>query len=256
MLDRLKTILSSSLSDPKGGDPLIDIEGQQVPIRIRRSAQARRISLRADAVRREIRITMPVYAPTQTALAFVEAKKEWIATRLESAPQAAPIAPGSTIAFEGEPHRIDWSAAAPRRVERHIGEDGPVIRVGGPKDMAGARVLRWLKEEARSIMAADLAEYCSKAGEVTPRLSMGDQRSRWGSCSSRGTISMSWRLIMAPASVRRSVIAHEVAHMRHMDHSPAFYQWFEEIFEGDRKTADRWLKMHGTALQLVGRTGR
>jgi hypothetical protein len=254
MLDLLKTILSSSLSDPRGGDPLIDIEGQQVPIRIRRSAQARRISLRADAVRREIRITMPVYAPTQTALEFVEAKKQWIAARLESAPAAAPIAPGSTIAFEGEPHRIDWSADAPRRVERHIGNDGAALRVGGPEDMAGARVLRWLKEEARRTMTDDLAEYCAKAGEAPPRLSLGDQRSRWGSCSSRGTISMSWRLIMAPASVRRSVIAHEVAHMRHMDHSPAFYRWFEEIFEGDRKAADRWLKMHGTALQLVGRS--
>jgi predicted metal-dependent hydrolase len=115
-------------------------------------------------------------------------------------------------------------------------------------------VLRWLKEEARRTMTDDLAEYCAKAGEAPPRLSLGDQRSRWGSCSSRGTISMSWRLIMAPASVRRSVIAHEVAHMRHMDHSPAFYQWFEEIFEGDRKAADRWLKMHGAALQLVGRS--
>lgn len=119
--------------------------------------------------------------------------------------------------------------------------------------MVAARIMRWLKEEARRAMTADLAEYCAKAGETPPRLSIGDPRSRWGSCSSRGTISMSWRLIMAPASVRRSVIAHEVAHLRHMDHSPAFYMWFEELFEGDRKAADRWLKMHGTGLQLVGR---
>lgn len=253
MLDRLKIILSSSLSDPRGGDPLIDIEGQQVPLRIRRSAQARRISLRADAVKREIRVTMPTYAPTQTALAFVESKKQWIAARLESAPPPAPIAPGATIAYAGEPHRIDWAVGAPRGVVRHVGDDGAVLRVGGPAEMAGARILRWLKDEARRTMTADLAEYCSKAGEAPPRLSLGDQRSRWGSCSSRGTISMNWRLIMAPAAVRRSVIAHEVAHMRHMDHSPAFYRWFETIYEGDRKAADRWLKMHGTALQLVGR---
>jgi predicted metal-dependent hydrolase len=253
MLDRLKTILSSSLSDPKSGDPLIDIEGVSVPVRIKRSRQAKRISLRADAVRREIRVTMPIHAPTQTALSFVAQKKQWIAARLESAPQAAPIGPGATVAVEGEPHLIEWQADAPRRVQRIAGSGSPKLRVGGPQEMVAARIMRWLKEEARRAMTADLAEYCAKAGETPPRLSIGDPRSRWGSCSSRGTISMSWRLIMAPASVRRSVIAHEVAHLRHMDHSPAFYMWFEELFEGDRKAADRWLKMHGTGLQLVGR---
>ncbi|MGL5837410.1 MAG: M48 family metallopeptidase [Sphingorhabdus sp.] len=249
----MKTILSTNLSDPKGGDPVVDIEGEAVPVRIRRSAQARRISLRADAVRREIRIIMPIYAPTQTALSFVAQKKQWIAARLESAPTALPVGPDATIAVEGEEHRVEWSPSAPRRVQRLIGDDGPILRVGGPQDLVGGRVLRWLKEQARTAMTADIAEYCARAGEEPPRLSLGDARSRWGSCSSRGTISMSWRLIMAPAFVRRSVIAHEVAHMRHMDHSPAFYAWFDEIYEGDRKAADRWLKMHGTGLHLVGR---
>ena len=253
MLDRLKTILSSSLSDPGGGDPVVDIEGEAVPVRIKRSRQAKRISLRADAVRREIRITMPTYAPTRSALSFVAQKKQWIAARLESAPAAAPVGPGATVAVEGEPHLIEWSEKAGRRVQRISGLDQPMLRVGGPEELVAGRILRWLKEEARTAMTADLAEYCAKAGEAPPRLSLGDPRSRWGSCSSRGTISMSWRLIMAPPSVRRSVIAHEVAHMRHMDHSPAFYAWFEELFEGDRKAADRWLKMHGTALQRVGR---
>ncbi len=253
MLDRLKTILSSSLSDPKAGDPVVDIEGEKVPVRIRRSSQAKRISMRADAIKREIRITMPPYAPTQAALSFVAQKREWIAARLESAPAASPIKAGIAIAFEGVAHRIEWSETAPRRVQRLEGPDEPSLRVGGPEDMVAGRVLRWLKEQARTAMTAEIAEYCQAAGEAPPRLSLGDPRSRWGSCSSRGTISLSWRLIMAPAFVRRSVIAHEVAHMRHMDHSPAFYAWFDEIFEGDRRAADRWLKMHGTALQKVGR---
>ncbi len=209
--------------------------------------------MRADVVRREIRITMPTYAPTQTALAFVGQKKQWIAARLESAPVAAPIGPGATIAMAGEPHQIEWNAKAARRVQRVMRDDGPVLLVGGPEELAGARVLRWLKEQARDAMTIDIADYCIKAGEAVPRLSLGDARSRWGSCSSRGTISMSWRLIMAPAFVRRSVIAHEVAHMRHMDHSSAFYEWLDWLYEDDRKTADRWLKMHGTALQRVGR---
>lgn len=253
MLDRLKTILSSSLSDPSGGDPLIDIEGQQIPVRIKRTRQARRISMRADAVRREIRITMPIYAPTAAALDFVAQKRQWIAARFETAPAIAQLGHGTQVAFLGEPHRIIWNADNNRRVLRIDGEEGLELHLGGPQELVGQRIVRWLREAARPVFASDITDYCRKAGESVPALAIGDPRSRWGSCSSRGTISLSWRLIMAPAFVRRSVIAHEVAHMRHMDHSPAFYDWLGQLYEGDRKAADRWLKAHGTALQMIGR---
>jgi predicted metal-dependent hydrolase len=248
MLDRLNSILSNSRSDP-----VVEIEGEEVPVRIRRTSQARRISMRADVVKREIRITMPTYAPTKAAMDFVAQKSEWLAARLHSAPMAEPIGVGGTVAFEGEPHHIVWNPKTSRTVKLVEGDEGRELHVGGPKDMVESRILRWLKGEARHIFTADIAHYCALAKEHPPRLSLGDPRSRWGSCSSRGTISLSWRLVMAPASVRRSVIAHEVAHMRHMDHSPAFYRWLDELFEGDRKAADKWLKMHGTALQRVGR---
>jgi predicted metal-dependent hydrolase len=248
MLDRLKTILSNSRSDP-----VADIEGEMVPVRIRRTSQAKRISMRADAVKREIRITMPTYAPTRAAMDFVAQKQQWIAARLQSAPAIASLLPGETVAYEGEPHRIIWHPSASRTVRLVDGVEGRELRLGGPEDRVEARIIRWLKAEARRVFEEDITHYCGRAGEAVPRLSLGDPRSRWGSCSSRGTISLSWRLIMAPASVRRSVIAHEVAHIRHMDHSPAFYGWLDSLFEGDRKAADRWLKMHGTALQRVGR---
>jgi predicted metal-dependent hydrolase len=248
MLDRLKTILSNSRSDPE-----VDIEGEAVPVRIRRTAQARRISMRADVVKREIRITMPTYAPTSAAMDFVQAKTQWIAARLNSAPAVSPLHPGGMVAVAGEPHIIVWNPAATRTVRLVEGAEGRELHLGGPEDMVEGRILRWLKGEARRVFAEDIAHYCKLAGEHPPRLSLGDPRSRWGSCSSRGTISLSWRLYMAPTHVRRSVIAHEVAHIRHMDHSPAFYAWFETLFEGDRKVADRWLKMHGTGLQRVGR---
>ena len=244
MLDRLKTILSNSHSDP-----LVDVEGEMVPVKIHRNPRARRISMRADAVKREIRITMPNYTPTNVAMDFVAQKHQWIAARLQSAPDAAPVSRGGEIAVEGEAHVIEWQADWPRAIRQSEG----TIRLGGPETMIEARVLRWLKAEARRIYTDEIAHYCEQAGEPVPRLSLGDPRSRWGSCSSRGTISLSWRLIMAPAHVRRSVIAHEVAHIRHMDHSPAFYGWLDQLYEGNRKAADCWLKMHGTGLQRVGR---
>ena len=249
MLDRLKTILSNSLSDDWRSDPEVDIEGESIPVRIRRNPRARRISMRADAVSREIRITMPNYTPTNVAMDFVAKKREWIAARLQSAPDAAPVAPGSEIAIAGEAHVIEWREDWPRSIR--CGEG--TLRLGGPATSVEARILRWLKAEARRVYTTEIAHYCEKAGETAPRLSLGDPRSRWGSCSSCGTISLSWRLIMAPAHVRRSVIAHEVAHMRHMDHSRDFYGWLDALYEGDRKAADRWLKMHGTGLQRVGR---
>ena len=244
MLDRLKTILSNSHSDP-----LVDVEGEMVPVKIRRNPRARRISMRADAVKREIRITIPNYTPTNVAMDFVAQKHHWIAARLQSAPDAAPVSRGSEIAVEGETHIIEWQADWPLAIRRSEG----TIRLGGPETMIEARVLRWLKAEAWRIYTDEIAHYCGVAGEAVPRLSLGDPRSRWGSCSSRGTISLSWRLIMAPAHVRRSVIAHEVAHIRHMDHSRDFYSWLDQLYEGDRKAADHWLKMHGTGLQRVGR---
>jgi predicted metal-dependent hydrolase len=253
MLDLLNSIFSNNHSDPKAGDPVVDIEGERVPVRIRRNPRAKRISMRADAIKREIRITMPTYAPTKAAMDFVAQKRNWIALRLHSAPAVAPLCAGETVAFEGEPHRIVWSEAATRTVKLAEGTEGRELHLGGPEEMVETRILRWLKAQARNIYAEEVAHYCRKAGESIPALSLGDPRSRWGSCSSRGTISLSWRLVMAPAYVRRSVIAHEVAHMRHMDHSRAFYAWLDELFEGDRKAADRWLKMHGTGLQRVGR---
>jgi predicted metal-dependent hydrolase len=244
MLDLLNSIFSNNHSDPKAGDPVVDIEGERVPVRIRRNPRAKRISMRADVVKREIRITMPTYAPTKAAMDFVLQKRNWIALRLHSAPAGAPLKPEETVAFEGEPHRIVWKQAATRTVRLAEGSEGRELHLGGPIEMVEARILRWLKTQARTIFTEDIAHYCRAAGETIPALSLGDPRSRWGSCSSRGTIS---------TYVRRSVIAHEVAHMRHMDHSRAFYAWLDELFEGDRKAADRWLKMHGTGLQRVGR---
>jgi predicted metal-dependent hydrolase len=244
MLDHLRTILSNSRSEAE-----VDIEGERVPVKIRRNPRARRISMRADAVKREIRITMPNYTPTATAMDFVAAKRQWIAARLQSAPAAAPISNGGEIAVEGAAHVITWQADWPRAIHQSDG----TLRLGGPEAMIEIRVLRWLQAQARRVYMHEIMHYCQKAGEAIPRLSLGDPRSRWGSCSSRGTISLSWRLIMAPAHVRRSVIAHEVAHLRHMDHSLAFYAWLDQLYEGDRKAADHWLKMHGTGLQRVGR---
>jgi predicted metal-dependent hydrolase len=242
MLDRLKTILSNSLSDPE-----VNIEGERVPVRIHRNNRAKRISMRADAVKREIRITMPPYTPTNVALDFVAKKREWIATRLNSVADAAPIAPGSEIAFEGEGYVIEWREEWPRSVKCAGGR----LLLGGPESSVEARILRWLRAEARRVYTEEIAYYCAKANDPVPRLSLGDPRSRWGSCSPDKSLAFSWRLVMAPDFIQDYVAAHEVAHLRHMNHGPLFWRLVDELTPHTR-TAIPWLRTEGARLLRIG----
>lgn len=246
MLDRLNSILSKNHS--KGDPASVAIEGRDIPLLWNRNPRSRNISLRADVVRGVIKITLPVHAPTQSAMDFIVRKKNWIATRFETAPLPVPIENGAVIAFEGEPHAIIWD----ENMGRTIIQESGLIRIGGPKDHIQSRVIRWMKEQARVTFSDDIDHYCSIAKAAVPKLSIGDARGRWGSCSTRGTIRLNWRLIMAPTYVRCSVIAHEVAHIRHMNHSSDFYAWLDVIFEGNRSAADKWLKQYGVGLYMIG----
>ncbi len=251
MLDRLNSILSNNRSErhQTPSEPLsITIEGREIPIHWNRNKRSRSISLRTDIVKGHIKVTLPMQARASSAMQFIEKKKQWIATRFETAPKAVPIINGSVIAFEGESHTIIWDADMGRKIIQETG----IIRLGGPEQHIQSRVIRWMKQQARIIFMDDIRHYCKTAKADVPSLSIGDARARWGSCSTRGTIRLNWRLIMAPVSVRCSVIAHEVAHIKHMNHSNAFYDWLDTIYEGDRTASDQWLKLHGTGLYMVG----
>jgi predicted metal-dependent hydrolase len=113
-----------------------------------------------------------------------------------------------------------------------------------------SRLERWLRGEAQAKLADDLAYYCARAGQSIPALSLSSAQRRWGSCSTRGMIRINWRLIMAPDHVRRSVVAHEVAHLSHFDHSPQFHAALAELFEADISLANRWLKREGRSLYV------
>lgn len=231
--------------------PRIEVDGRSYPLRIKRLAQAKRMSLRADPVRGEIKVSGPAHLRTAEALAFARSRRTWLAERFAAAAAPVRLEPGASIGYCGEPLEIVHDPAGGRGVRI----DGEHLHVGGPPELAGKRVERWLRREAKRLMAQDLAFYCARAGCDHPDLSIGDARSRWGSCSSRGHIRLGWRLVMAPPAIRRSVVAHEVAHLIHMNHSPRFYALLDEIFEGDRKSCDAWLKTHGGGLHMIGADG-
>ena len=226
----------------------LTIGGRDYALVIRRHARARNIRLRTDPAKGALLITLPGHARLGEAIAFARAQADWIEASFAKAGAQVRIEPGALIPYRGAQHRIDWDARNGRRV---IASDGE-ITLGGARDMIEPRLTRWLKAEAKRLCAADLADYCNRAGIPAPALAISNAARRWGSCSASGAIRINWRLVMAPDTVRRSVVAHEVAHLRHMNHSADFYAWLDTLFEGDRKSADHWLKAHGRGLYLVG----
>ena len=226
---------------------VIELAGRDYPLSIKTHPRSRHIRLRTDAARQAVMITMPTYVSVAEALRFARSRSGWILQSLARTGPPVRLEPGATIPLCGQPHLIVWRQELPRGI---VCGDGR-IELGGPRELAGRRVGRWLKSEARRILADDLEHYRQIAGEPPIALALSNAARRWGSCSSRRAIRIQWRLIFAPDWVRRSVVAHEVAHLRHMNHSADFYRWLDTLYEDDRQAADCWLKQQGPSLYAI-----
>jgi predicted metal-dependent hydrolase len=229
--------------DPRA-EPTVEVAGRALPVTIRRLERARRMTMRLAPDGSEVRISIPRWTRTAEALAFAESRRDWLTRQIKALPAAVPLAHGTTLHFRGEALTLAHDPKAPRRPA--MAES--TLHVGGPESSLASRLQRWLQAEAREALGGDLTEYCTRAAQPTPRLALSSARRRWGSCASDGTVRINWRLIMAPDMVRRSVVAHEVAHLVHFDHSPAFHLCLKELFEGSVHDANRWLKAHGRTL--------
>jgi predicted metal-dependent hydrolase len=228
--------------------PAIEVGGRTLPIAIRRHARARRLTMRLAPDGSEVRITLPTWGRTRDALAFARARSEWIARQVDKVPARVAVTDGAQIAYRGSPLRIRWDAKAGRKP---VAADA-ALHVGGPVQGLEARVRRWLEAQALRLCADDLAFYCQRGDLPRPDLRLSRAQRRWGSCSGNNRsgrcIRINWRLVMAPDHVRRSVVAHEVAHLVHFDHSPAFHALLGDLFEGHLAEADGWLKREGRSL--------
>jgi predicted metal-dependent hydrolase len=224
--------------------PSVIVAGRALPLVVRRLRHARRITLRLAPDGCEARVSLPTWGRTSDAVAFAAQRSDWLAEQMARIPPPQPIEPGGMVPYRGEALNIAWLASAPRRP---VLDDGEVV-MGGPPETVACRLRRWLESEAMRLGEQDLAHYCAQANVSAPRLALSSAQRRWGSCSADGIIRINWRLIMAPDAVRRSVMAHEVAHVTHFDHSPAFHAHLAAIFEGDVDDANRWLKREGRTL--------
>lgn len=222
----------------------VQVGGRELPLVIRRLRHARRMTLRLSPDGSEVRVSIPSWGRVGDAEAFAKDRAPWLARQADALPQAEAIEPGKTLPFRGESLIVTWDQTAFRRP---VVDDGQIV-IGGPQDSLPRRLRRWLEGEALRLSGEDLAHYCAQAGQSVPSLALSRAQRRWGSCAADGSIRINWRLVMAPDFVRQSVVAHEVAHLVHFDHSLAFYGVLHEIFGGPVDEANRWLKAHGRGL--------
>lgn len=214
-----------------------------------RHPRARRTRLSIDPASGRVRLTLPARQPIAQALRWAEEHRGWIDAERARLPVARPFMPGASFAIGDETLTIAWQEEWPRRVVR----DGDTLRCGGPIAAVNARILAWAKREALAVLSAETAAFAARAGVKIARVSVGDPRSRWGSCSASGIIRYSWRLILAPDAVRRATVAHEVAHRLHMNHGPEFHAAVAALGV-DAVAARAWLRRHGAGLHWLGRT--
>jgi predicted metal-dependent hydrolase len=210
-----------------------------VPLTLRRSPRARRISLRISALDGRVTLTLPKSLPERDALEFAAEKEDWIRSHLAKHPETLVVQAGTCLPIDGIDRRI--IAATGKRVLIRADE----IEV--PGDRPGRVLQRFLRELARDRLAVASDHYAAALGRPYNRITLRDTRSRWGSCTSDGGLMYSWRLILAPPEVLRYVAAHEVAHLAEMNHSAAFWTQVEHLY-GDYQGPRRWLKAHGAGL--------
>ncbi len=219
----------------------------QVPspdaVEVVRSARAKRVSVRVDRSTGLVRVTLPQRAPAGEVERALLRHRRWIAARLDEAAAVREVvaARGQVITVWGEQLQLERE-----RGRLRVHRDGEILRVPAGDDAA---LERWLRARAREELAPRTEQAAEQLGRRVTRISIGDARSRWGSCSARGTISYSWRLVLAPPWVAEAIVWHEACHLVEMNHSDRFWSLLRSR-EPRTDEARAWLRAHGATLML------
>lgn len=232
---------------------VLDLAGRDVRVAVKASARAVRFTLRLGVG--EPTLTVPERTRLPDALDFLERHRGWLAERLARRPAPIAFEDGARVPFRGEIHRIEHRPGVRGTVWRETaeGDEPPRLVVAGGADHLPRRLTDFFVRSARGDLAPAIATHAARlAIELpSPRIRIKDTRSRWGSCTSAGELSFSWRVVLAPPFVLDYLAAHEVAHLREMNHSRAFWRLVRETcpeMDGGR----RWLKIHGAGLHGYG----
>ena len=237
----------------------IDLGTRTAPVELRVNKRAKRLILKVDPVQGRILLTVPSKSAIAQAMAFAQSRAGWIAQQLTASAGAKPFMDGGTCPYRGAIYTLK-SANAPRartRITKEPSQNADdvanqgEITVGGEAAHLNRRLVDWLKIEARRVFTERSDFYAAKLQARRGPIAIRDMRTRWGSCSREGALSYSWRLILAPRWILDYVAAHECAHLRHLDHSPAYWRLLASL-DVDADAARAWFRDHGEKLYGYG----
>jgi predicted metal-dependent hydrolase len=229
---------------------LIAKSGVSVPVRVLIDKRATRVSIRIDSYAREAVATAPALRHALEAISFASERVEWIAERLGALPPPVVFRPGAYIPLRGVIHRLRHAETG-RTVRLDKSGTTPVLWIPGPREAFRDKTRAFFRTAARNDFSERVAVH-AKTLKVAPRsIAIKDMRSRWGSCSEDGRLNFSWRLVCAPPFALDYVAAHEVAHLREMNHSSRFWKQVEHCMP-DWAPAREWLQERGSALHAIG----
>jgi predicted metal-dependent hydrolase len=226
---------------------MVALPGGTARVEWRRSARARRISLRIDPRAGAVVVTLPARASRRAGMALLTSHADWVADRLAALPGAVGFADGAMVPIHGIPHRIRHAPGIRGGAWIEAGE----LIVTGSAEFLARRTRDFLRAEAQRRLVGLVADKAALADVRPRRVTVKDTKSRWGSCAPDGSLAFSWRLIMAPDFAQDYVAAHEVAHLRHMNHGPRFRNLVAQLTP-HTETAVPWLRTEATRLLRIG----
>lgn len=229
---------------------LHEVGGRTLPLRIVENARARRLTLRIDAGGQGLRVTVPPGIPAREVDRFIDRHQGWLEARIAKVPDRPQVRPGVKIPVRGVPHLIVHEADKRGSVTVAEVDGAPALIVHGERTHLARRVADFLKREAKKDIEALVAKHTAAVGRKAKAIRFKDTTSRWGSCTSDGSLSFSWRIMMARPTVIDYLVAHEVAHLKEMNHGPKFWALCRELCPRTDE-ARAWLKKNGAALQAI-----
>jgi predicted metal-dependent hydrolase len=237
------------MSSTRPSEALFRHDDLPLPVEIRGIRGAKRLRLRVDEKRNVLKLTGPLRMNRKGALEWAAQQREWVEGQLGRMLPSEPFVPGARVPLEGGEVELVWKERAARTPQL----DADRLICGGPSEGFARRIELFLRRRALDTLSRETTEYAARAGVTVRSVSIGDADTRWGSCSSAGRIRYNWRLILAPPAARRYVVAHEVAHIRHLDHGPKFKALERELFGADADAARLLLRRVGSRLKRIGR---
>ena len=222
------------------------VAGRELPLRVLENPRAKRLTLRIETGGKGLRVTIPPGLPDREVQSFLVRHQGWIESRIAKMPDQAGLRAGVKIPIRGVPHLITHQSG--RGTVDLL--EGNILLVHGDPAHLSRRIADYLKREVKRDIEQLVARHTATVGRKAKAVRFKDTKSRWGSCTSDGVLSFSWRIGMAPAPVINYLVAHEVAHLIEMNHGPKFWKLCHELCP-DTERCKAWLKRNGSALQAI-----